>query len=70
MLGRFGRKATTVSLLHQATLAFHDDIGLTTESMPVDLYNPQVGGPSGESSPGRLGASEPQRLGVRWTKFI
>ncbi|APR76645.1 Putative thiol oxidoreductase with 2 cytochrome c heme-binding site [Minicystis rosea] len=49
MLGRFGRKARTVSLLHQAASAFHDDIGITSDIMPVDVWNPAVGGPSGDA---------------------
>jgi CxxC motif-containing protein (DUF1111 family) len=44
MLGRFGRKARSVSLLHQAARALHDDIGITTTYFPDILYNPQFGG--------------------------
>lgn len=42
-IGRFGRKARTVNLLHQTVFAYVDDIGLTTDFVTEDLYNVQVG---------------------------
>jgi CxxC motif-containing protein (DUF1111 family) len=48
MLGRFGRKATAVSLLHQAAAAYHDDMGITSDFFVEDVFNPVVGGPSGD----------------------
>jgi CxxC motif-containing protein (DUF1111 family) len=51
MLGRFGRKAKTVSLLHQAVIALHEDIGITSDAIPKDLFNPQLGGPGGDVVP-------------------
>lgn len=46
LLGRFGRKARSISLLQQAARALHDDIGITTTFFPDLLYNPLFGGPT------------------------
>lgn len=51
LLGRFGRKAAQVNLLQQTVGALHDDMGLTTEQLPQDVYNPVLGGPSGDPAP-------------------
>lgn len=48
LLGRFGRKATAINLLHQTVSAYLNDMGITSDFSPVDLYNPRVGGPSGD----------------------
>jgi len=42
-IGRFGKKGVSVNLLHQAVTAYHEDMGLTTELIPTDLFNRQVG---------------------------
>lgn len=42
-VGRFGKKARTINLLHQTVFAYSEDMGLTTELAPLDLYNVQVG---------------------------
>lgn len=42
-IGRFGKKGVAVNLLHQAATAYHQDMGLTTELIPHDIFNPQVG---------------------------
>jgi CxxC motif-containing protein (DUF1111 family) len=42
-IGRFGKKGVSVNLLHQAVSAYHEDMGLTTELIPTDLFNRQVG---------------------------
>lgn len=42
-IGRFGKKAVSVNLLHQTVTAYHEDMGLTTELIPTDLFNRQVG---------------------------
>jgi CxxC motif-containing protein (DUF1111 family) len=47
-LGRFGRKATAVNLLQQTVTAYHEDMGLTTDLLPDDVYNPLLGGPNGD----------------------
>jgi CxxC motif-containing protein (DUF1111 family) len=42
-VGRFGKKARTINLLHQTVFAYSQDMGITTEHVPRDLYNRQVG---------------------------
>jgi CxxC motif-containing protein (DUF1111 family) len=42
-LGRFSRKAQVSSLLQQVVEAYHQDIGITTDFLPVENANPQVG---------------------------
>lgn len=49
LMGRFGRKARSITLLHQAARALHDDIGITSDFFTEDLFNPLVGGPSGDN---------------------
>lgn len=43
-LGRFGRKAQVSSLLQQVVEAYHQDIGITTDFLPVENTNPQASG--------------------------
>lgn len=47
-IGRFGKKAITVNLLHQTVSAYHQDMGLTTDLIPGDLFNVQQVGISSE----------------------
>ena len=47
-LGRFGRKATAVTLLHQTVAAYKNDMGITSDFDPTDLYNPDVGAFTGD----------------------
>jgi CxxC motif-containing protein (DUF1111 family) len=42
-IGRFGKKGVTVNLLHQTVTAYHQDMGLTSDLIPEDLFNRQVG---------------------------
>jgi CxxC motif-containing protein (DUF1111 family) len=45
-VGRFGRKGQTASLLQQVTEAYHQDMGITSDFLPVENVNPlapQVG---------------------------
>lgn len=42
-IGRFGKKALTVNLLHQTVGAYHEDMGVTSDLIPEDLYNPASG---------------------------
>jgi CxxC motif-containing protein (DUF1111 family) len=45
-VGRFGRKAQVASLLQQVAEAYHQDMGITTDFLPVENLNPlarQVG---------------------------
>lgn len=48
-LARFGRKATAIDLVQQTVTAYHEDMGLTTEQLPVDVWNPQVGAGTGDT---------------------
>lgn len=43
-LARFGRKARTVDLLHQTVGAYAQDMGVTSDLEPHELYNPRAGG--------------------------
>ena len=42
-LGRFGKKARTINLLHQTVFAYSEDMGLTTDLVPEDLFDRQLG---------------------------
>ncbi len=44
LLGRFGRKASVTSLLQQVVAAYHQDMGITTDFLPVENPHPQAGG--------------------------
>ena len=51
-LGRFGRKASTSSLIQQVAEAYHQDIGITTDFIPVENPHPQQGGSAiGDTAP-------------------
>ena len=43
-LGRFGRKANVSSLIEQVSAAYHQDMGITSDFIPVENQNPQAGG--------------------------
>jgi len=47
-VGRFGKKAITINLLHQTVTAYHQDMGLTTDLIPNDLFNVQSAGISSQ----------------------
>jgi CxxC motif-containing protein (DUF1111 family) len=42
-IGRFGKKAATVNLLHQVVMAYREDMGITSDLVPADPVNTQVG---------------------------
>ncbi|MGH7448683.1 MAG: di-heme oxidoredictase family protein, partial [Longimicrobiales bacterium] len=42
MLGRFGRKAQVSSLLLQVAKAYHEDMGVTNDFLPIENVNRQV----------------------------
>jgi CxxC motif-containing protein (DUF1111 family) len=42
-VGRFGKKARTINLLHQTVFAYSQDMGITTDLVPRELFNKQVG---------------------------
>jgi CxxC motif-containing protein (DUF1111 family) len=49
-IGRFGKKARTINLLHQTIFAYLEDMGLTTDFAPDDLTNVQAVGSSGQDT--------------------
>ena len=50
-IGRFGKKALTVNLLHQTVGAYHQDMGVTTDLIPEDIFNPQAGSRASDDAP-------------------
>jgi CxxC motif-containing protein (DUF1111 family) len=42
-IGRFGKKAGAVNLLHQTVAAYQQDIGITSDLLPEDLFNSRAG---------------------------
>jgi len=44
-IGRFGRKAQTSSILQQTVEAYLQDMGITTDFLPVENRNPMAGNP-------------------------
>lgn len=47
-IGRFGRKAGAINLLQQTANAYHQDMGITSDFLPVENYNPLAGGTGGD----------------------
>ena len=59
-VGRFGRKAQVANLLQQVTEAYHQDMGITTDFLPVENVNPlarQVGNAADKVADPELPAS-------------
>ena len=50
-IGRFGKKALTVNLLHQTVGAYHEDMGITSDVLPEDLFAPQAGSRASDDAP-------------------
>jgi CxxC motif-containing protein (DUF1111 family) len=50
-IGRFGKKALTVNLLHQTVAAYQQDMGITTDLLPEDLFNPAAGNRTSDGTP-------------------
>lgn len=48
LLGRFGRKATAITLRHQTANAYFHDMGISSDAINSDPYNPQFGGPQAD----------------------
>jgi CxxC motif-containing protein (DUF1111 family) len=42
-IGRFGKKGLAVNLLQQTVGAYQQDIGITSDLLPEDLFNPEAG---------------------------
>ena len=47
-IGRFGKKASAINLLHQTVTAYREDMGLTSDLILDDPVNPQVGNFAGD----------------------
>lgn len=50
-VGRFGRKATAINLFHQTVTAYIQDMGVTSDFVPEDLFNPVIGNRVGDNVP-------------------
>jgi CxxC motif-containing protein (DUF1111 family) len=50
-IGRFGKKAISVNLLQQTVTAYSLDMGLTTDLIPLDEFNVQVGNFARDNAP-------------------
>lgn len=48
-LGRFGRKATAITLLQQTAGAYFNDMGVTSDFIPEDIFNPVIGNRVGDN---------------------
>ncbi|MCC7054752.1 MAG: hypothetical protein IT355_15880 [Gemmatimonadaceae bacterium] len=50
-IGRFGKKARVVNLVQQTVFAYAEDMGVTTDLLPRDLYNRQLGAEAVDNVP-------------------
>ena len=50
-IGRFGKKAVSINLFHQTVSAYSLDMGVTSDVVPQDLFNPAVGGFATDNTP-------------------
>ncbi len=50
-IGRFGKKGISINLLHQVVSAYHEDMGITSELIPDEIFNPAVGNFTGDRTP-------------------
>jgi CxxC motif-containing protein (DUF1111 family) len=55
-IGRFGRKAQVSSLFEQVVTAYHQDMGITSDALPIENENPLAG--SGAASADRVADPE------------
>ena len=51
-IGRFGKKGVAINLLHQVVTAYHEDMGITSDLIPEDVFNPRVGEFTGSRTAG------------------
>ena len=49
-IGRFGKKASAIDLLHQTVTAYKQDMGITSDFDTEDIYNPAVGPFTGDEA--------------------
>ena len=50
-IGRFGRKAGAITILQQVAQAYQQDVGITSDFLPEDLYNHTLGSGTGDKIP-------------------
>jgi CxxC motif-containing protein (DUF1111 family) len=50
-IGRFGKKASTVNLLHQTVGAYREDMGITSDLLQEDPLNPAAGALASDGVP-------------------
>ena len=50
-IGRFGKKAVAVNLLHQTVAAYQQDIGITSDLLTEDLFNSSAGSRASDAVP-------------------
>lgn len=50
-IGRFGKKGLSVNLLQQVATAYHQDMGITSDLIPDEIFNPAVGAFTGDGAP-------------------
>jgi CxxC motif-containing protein (DUF1111 family) len=50
-IGRFGKKARTINLLHQTVFAYSEDMGITSDLVPRELLNVQTGAQTADLAP-------------------
>jgi CxxC motif-containing protein (DUF1111 family) len=50
-IGRFGKKGLAVNLLQQTVGAYHQDMGITSDLIPDEIFNPAVGPFTGDATP-------------------
>lgn len=50
-IGRFGKKAGSVNLLHQTVVAYQQDMGVTSDLLTDDLFNPALGSQTTDNAP-------------------
>ena len=50
-IGRFGKKALTVNLLHQTVGAYLNDMGITSDLLVEDIFNPLAGNRASDDAP-------------------
>jgi CxxC motif-containing protein (DUF1111 family) len=50
-IGRFGKKALAVNLLQQTVGAYHEDMGITSDLLSEDIFNPMAGNRTSDATP-------------------
>ena len=58
VIGRFGRRASNVSLLHQAVSAYHQDMGVTSDFATQDLVSAEGTGARDAAADPEVGSGE------------